>query len=244
MGNFNNEILTLLGIAIALSAYLSAIRLAGIQKLSDLPERKIKELPLNQIIQLLSEEIDKLSEEEIKKLQIAYVNKLLIGKIKEFTYEFIEKHKTEKIEGQANDQITELSIKIKKCKNILINQINKLPKQKINKGKTETIKENLKNQINKLLTQKSKKLQKIMKKDKRSELKKKLRILMIADVPMIISASSLVIYVLWGRLFCGCPSEWLVTIGLWAFAIGGAAMVLLHVFAWHKSLKGICKNET
>ncbi len=205
MEGFNDEILTLMGIAIALSAYLSAIRLVGIQKINDLPKSKIK-LPIELIEKFLIEEIDNLKEEKINGIQ----------------------------------EEKEPSV-IKKCKKLLSKEIKKLQVDK-EKGSREQNKEQLKEQIRNLT--KSKKFQKAISIDKRREIKFKLAILMLADVPMILSASLLAIHVFWYKLFSVCSPEWILHCGLWAFFIGGAIMVFLHVLAWRKSLKGICKNET
>jgi hypothetical protein len=181
MANINDEILTLMTIAIALSAYLSAIRIAGIQKISDLPKQNTKPRQLIEI--LLLKEIDNLTEDQINNL------KNVMGTTDEF-----------------KKQLKELIVKLKITKTIE-------PEESISKNK-------------------------------RQEIKKKLRYLIWADFPMILSASLLAIHVLWCSLFNVCPPGCIVVIGLYAFFFGGAVMVFLHGIAWYNSLKGICTNDT
>lgn len=71
---------------------------------------------------------------------------------------------------------------------------------------------------------------------KKWEIRKKLGYLTLADLPMVLSAFFLGVYLLWRPLFCGVPFAWLLSAGLWLFFIAGCVMVVLHVVAWIKTV--------
>ncbi|WP_145175547.1 hypothetical protein [Gimesia aquarii] len=76
---------------------------------------------------------------------------------------------------------------------------------------------------------------------KKWDIRKKLGLLTLADIPIVLSAFFLGLHLLWNDLrfnflgyeiFSGDPYSWLLPVGLWLFLIAGTVMVLLHVFAW------------
>ncbi len=78
-------------------------------------------------------------------------------------------------------------------------------------------------------------------KKKKWRLTKKLGWLMIADVPIVLSAFLLGLYLLWDNLFTGKPSLSLLQAGLWSFLIAGTIMLLMHAVAWCRSIKKLYK---
>lgn len=90
---------------------------------------------------------------------------------------------------------------------------------------------------------------------KKWEIRKKLGWLTLADLPMVLSAFILGIYLLWNVLSFNQlwnkqfpqidPLPWLLSTSLWLFLIAGTVMVLLHVVAWFKTCSELLKgNET
>lgn len=89
-------------------------------------------------------------------------------------------------------------------------------------------------------------------KSEKWRLTKKLFWLTLADIPMVFSAFLLGLSLLWNVLRLGqiCEADFwkkgeysLVSFGLWFFLIAGTVMLLMHMFAWGKSFKEICKGN-
>ncbi|EDL56634.1 hypothetical protein [Gimesia maris] len=95
--------------------------------------------------------------------------------------------------------------------------------------------------------------------DKKWDLRKKLGWLTLADVPMVLSAFLLGLFLLWDYLLLDlyegkwCKwwdqvtskdlQEWLSFLGLWFFLIAGTVMVILHMVAWWNTAKSLLKGK-
>jgi len=69
--------------------------------------------------------------------------------------------------------------------------------------------------------------------DERAKIRFKMKILLLADVPMTVSACSLGIYTLFNTSAPWFP--WFMKIGICGFVIGGLALIGLHAYNWWKT---------
>ena len=309
----SSDILTLMGIAVALSAYLSAIRLAGIMKISELPKQVsipikkeiIGDFVKTQVMVVLNErkielqnaKKNRLQPKEIKNLT-TQIKKLLESNNKELTAEQM-KSITDKIDKSVKKPVKEIELDISEKlvipgqEELVMGRIEELSikkyikylkgetKSKIDKfeitSQDEQNKEKLKKLVQNLnfqstidvIIEKTEELYReadnfiktiklqlgkntkdtltIKSLDRRSQIKSKLALLIIADIPMIFSAALLALYTFWKQLFCKSAPECILTWGIRAFFIGGGVMIFLHLLAWIKSIisyiKVVCKKN-
>ena len=73
-------------------------------------------------------------------------------------------------------------------------------------------------------------------KDNKAALKKFLRWLLTADIPLAVSGSLLFLKIFWADLFGGSAPNWLAPTIVWTFFVGVFALACHHIALWIKGL--------